>query len=250
MNTRALLALALAAGTCLATLQPAAAQSAKKARGIDQIETVVVIYAENRSFDNLYGNFPGANGLQHVTAARYAQRDRDGSVLKELPPVWEGLTAKGETPAVTEAQTAHLANKPFAIDDPKGFNTPLNVITRDLWHLFYENQMQIDGGKNDLFAAYANSGGLVMGHYMTNADKLPLWKVARQYVLADNFFMGSFGGSFLNHFWLICSCTPKYPNADQSPAKDQIAVVNPDGVSLKLAANSPKSAIDGGPKFE
>ena len=30
---------------------------------LDKIETVVVIYAENRSFDNLYGYFPGANGL-------------------------------------------------------------------------------------------------------------------------------------------------------------------------------------------
>ena len=35
--------------------------------GIANIETIVVIYAENRSFDNLYGYFPGANGLQHVT---------------------------------------------------------------------------------------------------------------------------------------------------------------------------------------
>ena len=31
--------------------------------GLDDIETVVVLYAENRSFDNLYGRFPGANGL-------------------------------------------------------------------------------------------------------------------------------------------------------------------------------------------
>ena len=51
---------------------------------------------------------------------------------------------------MTQAQTEHLPNKPFAIDDPKGFNTPLSVTTRDLWHLFYQNQMQIDGGKNDV----------------------------------------------------------------------------------------------------
>ena len=250
MNGNTFLALVLTAGASLGIVQSATAQPAKKPRGIDQIETVVVIYAENRSFDNLYGYFPGANGLQHVTPARYRQHDRDGSVLKELPPIWEGLTGKGVTPAITEAQTEHLANKPFAIDDPKGFNLPLSIATRDLWHLFYENQMQIDGGKNDKFVAFANSGALVMGHYDTNASKLPMWKLAREYVLADNFFMGAFGGSYLNHFWLICSCTPKYPNADQSPAKDQIAVVSPDGVSLKLAASSPKSAIDGGPKFE
>ena len=66
---------------------------------------------------------------------------------------------------MTQAQTEHLPNKPFAIDDPNGFKTPLSVITHDLWHRFYQNQMQIDGGKNDRFVAYADSGGLVMGHY-------------------------------------------------------------------------------------
>ena len=215
--------------------------------GIEDIATVVVIYAENRSFDNLYGSFPGANGLSQVTPAGYTQRDRDGTVLNELPPVWDGLTAKGVIPAVTQAQTEHLPNAPFAIDDPKGFNTPLSVTTHDLWHRFYQNQMQIDGGKNDLFIAYADSGALVMGYY--DGSKLPLWDVAKQYTLADNFFMGSFGGSFLNHFWLICSCTPTYPNADRSPAKDSISAVAADGTALAIAANSPKSAVDGIPKF-
>jgi phospholipase C len=58
------------------------------AAGIESIENIVVIYAENRSFDNLYGFFPGANGLSRVTPEEYTQRDRDGSVLKELPPIW------------------------------------------------------------------------------------------------------------------------------------------------------------------
>jgi phospholipase C len=60
---------------------------------------------------------------------------------------------------------------------------------------------------------------------------------------------GAFGGSFLNHFWLVCACTPQYPNAGQSPAKDQIAVLGDDGVSLKLVDGSPKSAIQGVPRF-
>ncbi len=215
--------------------------------GIEEIATIVVIYAENRSFDSLYGSFPGANGLLQVTPAGYTQLDRDGSVLKELPPVWGGLTAKGVVPALTQVQTEHLPNAPFAIDDPQGLNTPLSVSTRDLWHLFYQNQMQIDGGKNDRFVAYADSGALVMGHY--DASKLPLWDVAIKYTLADNFFMGAFGGSFLNHFWLICACTPSYPNADHSPAKELISAVEDGGVGLKMAADSPKSALGGPPKF-
>ena len=220
---------------------------AAQAQGINAIETVVVIYAENRSFDNLYGSFPGANGLQNVTPESFTQIDRDGSEFKELPPIWDGLTAKGVTPPVTQAQTEHLPNKPFAIDDPNGFNTPLGVVTHDLWHRFYQNQMQIDGGKNDRFVAYADSGALVMGHY--DGSKLPLWNIAGQYTLADNFFMGAFGGSFFNHIWLACACAPIYPDADKSPAKGHIAVVDTDKVTLTLADNSPKSAKDGIPKF-
>jgi acid phosphatase len=250
MKNSMFLAAALTAGTGVCSAIAASpAKAPKHVAGLDRIETVVVIYAENRSFDNLYGFFPGANGLRRVSPGMSAQRNLDGSVMMELPPVWGGLTATGVTPPITEAQTQHLANKPFAIDDPKGFNAPLDVITRSPWHLFYQHQMQLDGGKNDQFAAYADTGSLVMGYYNTNAAKLPLWKIARRYTLADNFFMGAFGGSYLNHFWLVCACTPRYPNADQSPAKNQIAVVESDGVSLKLADNSPKSAIDGAPKF-
>ncbi len=129
---RSLLSLCLAS-TALASLS-AAAHAAPP--GYDKIDTVVVIYAENRSFDNLYGGFPGANGLANVSADQARQLDRDGKPLAELPPAWGGLTGKGVTPAVTEAQTAHLANAAFSIDDPKGFNEGTGVITRDLWHHF------------------------------------------------------------------------------------------------------------------
>jgi acid phosphatase len=234
----------LIAGLCIATGQ---ARTQAVSTAINSIDTVVVIYAENRSFDNLYGSFPGANGFQNVTTANSTQVDRDGMPLKELPPVWDGLTVKGVTPPVTQAQTEHLPNKPFAIDDPNGFNQPLGIITHDLWHRFYQNQMQINGGKNDRFVAYADSGAMVMGHY--DGSKLPLWPVAQKYALADNFFMGAFGGSFLNHFALICACTPFYPDADKSPAKGHIAIVDTDKVTLTLAENSPKSAMDGIPKF-
>ncbi|HEY7006807.1 MAG TPA: alkaline phosphatase family protein, partial [Sphingomicrobium sp.] len=39
--------------------------------GLERIDHLIVIYAENRSFDNLYGLFPGANGLANATPAQY-----------------------------------------------------------------------------------------------------------------------------------------------------------------------------------
>jgi acid phosphatase len=231
----------------LVTLALSGAAAAPAQRGIKRIENIVVIYAENRSFDVLYGLFPGAHGLNQASARQFPQVDRNENVFKELPPIWQGLTAAGVTPPTTEAQTAHLPNQPFAIDDPNGFHVPMNVVTRDLWHRFYENQMQIDGGKNDKFVAWADSGSLVMGHY--DGSKLKMWSIAKQFTLADNFFMGAFGGSYMNHIWLICACVAQYPHADQSPAKGSISAVEPDGITLKVAANSPQSALDGPPKF-
>ncbi|RBH43321.1 acid phosphatase, partial [Pseudomonas sp. MWU13-2860] len=186
---------------------------------------VVVIYAENRGFDNLYGLFPGANGIPGVNPSAQGaitpQKDFDNAVLPALPPTWGGLTAGGQSVTLSQAQTVGFANKPFQIDDPKGLNVtgvvvPQSVVTRDLIHSFYTNQMQINGGANDKFAAYSDAGGLSMGYY--DGSKMAMWKLAQQYTLADNFFMGAFGGSFLNHQYLVCACAPQYPNADASPA--------------------------------
>jgi phospholipase C len=246
MNNRRL-PLSVFAASALAFVAASTVAAAAQQGDLTRISNIVVIYAENRSFDNLYGGFPGANGLQNVTAEEARQLDRYGKPLDELPPVWGGLTAKGVGPPVTEEQSAHLPNGVFAIDDPKGFNLPISVATRDLVHRFYQAQMQIDGGKNDKFVAWGDSGALVMGHY--DGSRLPLWSIARKYVLADNFFQGGFGGSFMNHIVLVCGCVLIYPDADQSPAKELISVVDADGVSLTVASDAPASALYGPPKF-
>ncbi len=230
---------------------------------LDRITNVVVIYAENRSFNNLFASFPGATGVPAAGPGRkkapgYApQRDRDGSVLPKLPPAWGGLTAAGQPVTVTQAQTTNvLPNAPFQVDSPTpAWGTPVlanTIITRDLYHRFYENQMQIDGGLNDKFAAWGDSGGLVMGYY--DGSRTAMWKVARDYTLADRFFQGAFGGSYLNHQYLVCACVPVYPDADASPAHPSITVLRTDAdgkftPDLALADNSPASALAGPPVF-
>jgi acid phosphatase len=229
-------------------------------RAIERIDTVVVIYAENRAFDTFYGLFPGANGIPGLNPSALGtvlpQRDFDGSVLPVLPPTWDGLTAPGQAQVVTQAQTVGMGNRPFPLDGPNGIDgrgvvVPASIATRDMVHRFYNNIMQIAGGRNDRFAAYSNAGGLVMGYYQ-GAD-MALWKLARQYTLADNFFMGAFGGSFLNHHYLVCACIPEYPNADQSPAKGLISEIELDaeGRFARLApeAGAPSSALAGPPRY-
>ncbi|CRM49475.1 Phospholipase C 2 precursor [Pseudomonas sp. 37 R 15] len=225
----------------------------------DQVKTVVVIYAENRSFNNLFADFPGLEKpLSALSATDYLQRDRDGSVLPALPQTWGGVLQVGPQsvdgvtyPSAVQFQE-NLPNAPFALKGPNAEDLPLSLVTRDLWHVFYQNQMQINGGKNDGFVAWGDSGGLVMGHYAQSRYSLRLWDVAREFVLCDNFFQGAFGGSFLNHQYLISATAPTYPNAAQSVAKAQIATLqsdDPGDPRLKPLDTSPASAMAGPPQF-
>jgi len=229
----------------------------------NKVDTIVVIYAENRAFDNLYGNFPGARGLSEVIdrhgkplPSYQPQRDRNGTVLPVLPPTWGGVTAAGVAPVVTQQQSAGLPNAPYSIEH--GFTAQSQVtlstdtVTRDLWHRFYEHQMQIDGGKNDGYAAWSDAGGLAMGYY--DYSRSSLYALAKEFVLADNFFQGAFGGSFLNHQYLICACAPEYPNADAAAAQPSIALLEQDSAGrflprLKTVTNPPDSALDEPPTF-
>ena len=198
--------------------------------GINRIKHLVVLYMENHSFDNLYGEFPGANGLANA-GARATQRDLTGNPFATLPTPPGG------------AFPSNLANAPFSIEQfvPIGSNPP------DLVHRYYQEQMQIDGGRMDKYAAISDAKGLVMGFYHT--ANLPLESVAAQNTLCDNFFHSAFGGSFLNHIFLISAQAPTFPNAPQSIRAQLDAsgnlvkdgAVTPDGyvVNTSFSVNHP-----------
>jgi len=266
-NLTLLALLAAGAGLCSCIHRelsaPAGAADATTQALRSKIDTIVVIYAENRAFDNLYGNFPGARGLSEVVdgdgrplPAFVPQIDRDGSVLPSLPRAWGGATAAGIRPVVTEAQSAGLPNAPFSIEHAFTAQSAAVLstatVTRDLWHRFFEHQMQIDGGKNDGYAAWSDAGGLALGHY--DYSQSALYGLAKEFVLADEFFQGAFGGSFLNHQYLICACAPVYPNADSAAAKPSITLLEQDGAGhylarLKQAKDAKRSALDEPPRF-
>jgi phospholipase C len=170
------------------------------------IQHIVVIYLENHSFDNLYGLFPHANGLQQAMHAP-PQTDANGQPYTTLPLV---KNTEHSPTQVDKRFPKDLANQPFAIDQ----YVPADQKIGDLVHRFFQHQAQINGGLNDRFAAVSDAGGLVMGYY--NGQDLPLWQYAKKYTLADHFFQGAFGGSFLNHFWLACACTPRYEHAPEA----------------------------------
>src|SRR5712664_134015 len=73
------LLLLIACAAVVALAGPAGAEDP-----LARIKTIVVIYAENRSFDHLYGFFPGANGIANATAEQRTQLDHDGTPLPYL----------------------------------------------------------------------------------------------------------------------------------------------------------------------
>ena len=102
------------------------------------IKNVVVIYLENRSFNNLFANFPGeSKPLSALTPVSYKQVDRNGTPLPELPKIWGGLipqaqTIGGKTYQIDENKISGLPNQPYALTDGDGNPLPEGLITRDL----------------------------------------------------------------------------------------------------------------------
>ena len=203
---------------------------------IKKVGHVVVIYLENHSFDNLYGSFAGANGLQNANASNETQVDATGTPYTVLPAI-----------PGTPTFPTNLPNGIFNIDQ----YVANDVITQDVLHRYYQEQMQIDGGKMDKYALYnSNSAGLSQGYY--NTSLLPLLSIVQQYTLCDNFYHSAFGGSFLNHQWLIAAASPTFLNAPTSivatvDANGKVltdGAVTPDGyvVNTSFTVNTPHPA--------
>jgi acid phosphatase len=227
--------------------------------GLDKAKHIVVIYEENHSFDNLYGRWEGVNGLSRADAAHTKQVKQDGSTFTCLPQDDVNLTApdplsdqcQDTNPTDGSTFHSHFFNasrsgddgNPFGIDqyipasaktcpDPSTFG-PANGVkdptglpggcTRDLVHRYYQEQYQLDGGKQDRYTTGSDALGLTQGYYDTRT--LPIYKYLHDgghphYAISDAFFQGSFGGSFLNHQWLIAARTPFFTGAPTSGAND------------------------------
>ena len=86
-------------------------------------------------------------------------------------------------------------------------------------HRYYQEQYQLNGGKQNRYTTGSDAVGLTQGVYDTRA--LPIYKYLHSpghpdYAIADRFFQAAFGGSFLTHQWLIAAATPTYPGAPEN----------------------------------
>jgi acid phosphatase len=232
-SLRRMLAFAIGALTVMAT-GPAitSVQAANQQMAFGDINHIVVIYEENHSFDNLYGGWEGVNGRANATNS--SQHAQDGSTYSCLLQNDVNLTVPPLTPACSE--TSHFANQPFSIEQyipasaqtcpqpsvffphgslPSSSNLP-GGCTADIVHRFYQEQYQLNHGQQNRYVTGSDAVGLTMGFYDTT--QLPIYKFlhsdgAPHYAITDDLFQGAFGGSFLNHQWLIAAASPVWTGA-------------------------------------
>jgi phospholipase C len=191
---------------------------------LSRIGHIIVIYQENWSFDSLYGQFPGADNLANSFGA-IPQLDVTASpaysaLIYQTPsPLTNGVvdpqfpSANGKLGSQVNPSLA-LPLVPYDFTD----FIPVNSLTGDIVHRFYHEQLQIDNGALepksgdlDKFVTWSDNPGLVLSYI--DSTSLPEGKLAQQYTLCDRFFHSAYGGSFLNHQWLIAAQTPPWTAA-------------------------------------
>ncbi len=245
-RVRIIVPAALASLLALTALPAAGSESDRGESQLSKINHVVVIYQENRSFDSLYGGWEGVNGLANAPSSKTFQVSQAGAVYSCLlqndvnlktPPlskVCSGTKANGAS------FDSHFTNAPFRIDDfitpsdttcpAPGVFAPFGVAkgsgqpggcTRDIVHRFYQEQYQLNGGQQNRYVTGSDAVGLALG--VLDSRALPIYNYLHQedhphYAIADNFFESSFGGSFLNHQWLVAAKTPVWRGLDGSGA--------------------------------
>jgi phospholipase C len=269
MNSQVRLVVPAALVALLAvTAVPASGSESDRGQSpLSKINHIVVIYEENHSFDNLYGGWEGVNGRANADLAHTQQVRQNGTTAYNCllqndvnlasPPQPADCHDTTGTPAIT----SHFLNAPFAIDTyipptattcppptvfaahgvPNGTGLP-GGCTADIVHRYYQEQYQLNSGQQNRYTTGSDAVGLTQGYYTTTA--LPIYKYLHledhpNYAIADNFFQAAFGGSFLNHQWLVASASPIF--ADAANDGSALTTAHPDMHSVVDANGMPNN---------
>ncbi len=149
--------------------------------GSTPIQHVVVIMQENRSFDNLFHGFPGAN----TVSAGYGHGKK--YVLQSVPLKWS-FDLRHDHPQFLEdydqGQGDGFDNEIWKYNKGTGCSDSINHPS--CW-VFY-NTLK--------FKSMAFS-------YVDPSQVQPYWTMASQYALGDNTFSSNAGPSFVSHQYLV-----------------------------------------------
>src|SRR5215472_17205836 len=161
-------------GCGVSTLIPSLSSGCSK---LSDIEHVVILTQENRSFDHYFGSYRGVRGFSDQSAA-FQQPDPANTAIS---PVGQLL--------------------PFHLDTTKS-NA---ACTHDISHDWVPQHQSWDNGKMDGFVSSrlpinANDAVLTMGYY-TRADLPYYYAVADAFTLCDNYFCSVIGPTDPNRLY-------------------------------------------------
>jgi phospholipase C len=154
------------------------------------IQHVFIIIQENRSFDNLFNGYPGANTVTSGMAIPV------GSNFSPIP---------GATPMTVALQPTSLGTSSPSGSQPDCW---------DIRHGLGQFNKAYDKGKNDGFSeqpTVSYSKGCMPAPasqypqyaFVPPVETQPYWNMAQNYVLADNMFASNIDASFVAHQYLI-----------------------------------------------
>lgn len=205
------LLLVLAAGVPTAARAEGPAPSEPKTS--TPIKHFISLMQENHTFDNYFGTYPGADGIQPNTCMPY------------------DIYADPGSPCV----------KPFHITD--------SIPIFDPDHSQATAETQFNAGKMDGFV-YALSikgqnGSLAMGYY--DGTDLPYyWNLADNYVLFDRMFSPAQDGSFINHvYWVAGRPFPRpLPNGVTPDVPTIFDRLEAQGISWKFYVQNYDASVN------
>ncbi|MBC5805906.1 MAG: hypothetical protein DLM53_03385 [Candidatus Eremiobacter antarcticus] len=172
-------------------------------RSASHIKHVVIIVQENRSFDNMFNGFPGADTVQ-------SGRRHDGAVVPLISrPFESGGIDLGHFHGSFRTAYAAGAMNGFDLEETFGATN--------------QGYKPIPGPPN-----YAYS-------YLPPSETLPYWQLAQRYTLADRMFQSNSGPSFPAHQYLIAA---QSANADEVPSSAPWGCDAPPGTTVSLLGPS------------
>jgi phospholipase C len=167
--------------------------------GGSPIEQVVIVIQENRSFDNLFATFPGADGTSTGKAAAMSRDEQQYCRGNGMPAI-----AK---PTTVSLKKTDLFGAGFGKDGNFDYNTDLAHVHKSF--VLERRDGAMDGF--DLTGTGADGSGFptctYTYQYVDPNEIQPYWDIAKQYVLADHTFQTQGSGSFTGHQDLIAGGT-------------------------------------------
>lgn len=158
------------------------------------ISHVIILMMQNHSFDNLFGTFPGANGLD-PNVPSYHQVDAQGNTVS--PALVKSLS----TPDLNHDRPSYLA----AWDNGKMDK-----------YAFTNGDLSMDYYDDSISGTASDGSAYGIG---------TLWSYAQQYTLADNFFASAMDTEPANELYMVAATVDSPHTAGSMPFYDPCSVV-------------------------